>query len=40
MKAFVARQPIFDRNMEVFGYELLFRTSLENIKNMLGGMAR
>jgi len=27
---FVARQPIFDRRSEVFGYELLFRSSLQN----------
>ncbi|HWA58445.1 MAG TPA: HDOD domain-containing protein [Gemmatimonadales bacterium] len=27
---FVARQPIFDRRQEVFGYELLFRSSSEN----------
>lgn len=27
---YVARQPIFDREEKVFGYELLFRTGLEN----------
>jgi c-di-GMP-related signal transduction protein len=27
---FVARQPIFDREEQVFGYELLFRDGLEN----------
>ncbi|HWB97001.1 MAG TPA: hypothetical protein VG672_09875, partial [Bryobacteraceae bacterium] len=27
---FVARQPIFDRSLQVFAYELLFRSSLEN----------
>ena len=27
---FIARQPIFDRNEEVYGYELLFRSGLEN----------
>ena len=27
---FVARQPILDRRQEVYGYELLFRSSLEN----------
>lgn len=27
---YVARQPIFDRDEKVFGYELLFRDSLEN----------
>jgi EAL and modified HD-GYP domain-containing signal transduction protein len=30
MEAFVARQAIFDRNMSLFGYELLFRSCLEN----------
>lgn len=28
---FVARQPIFDRAGQVYGYELLFRSSLENV---------
>jgi EAL and modified HD-GYP domain-containing signal transduction protein len=28
---FVARQPIFDRDEKVFGYELLFRNSMENV---------
>lgn len=28
---YVARQPIFDRNQNVFGYELLFRNGLENV---------
>jgi c-di-GMP-related signal transduction protein len=27
---YVARQPIFDRHLQVFGYELLFRDGLEN----------
>lgn len=27
---YVARQPIFDRDEKVFGYELLFRDGLEN----------
>jgi len=27
---FVARQPIFDRQQKIFGYELLFRNGLEN----------
>ena len=31
MDTFVARQPIFDRNQKVYGYELLFRSGLENI---------
>jgi c-di-GMP-related signal transduction protein len=28
---YVARQPIFDRNGKVFGYELLFRDDMENV---------
>ncbi len=28
---YVARQPIFDRDEKVFGYELLFRDSMENV---------
>ena len=31
MEVFVARQPIFDRNMKIFGYELLFRDSMSNV---------
>ena len=27
---YVARQPVFDRHEQVFGYELLFRDGLEN----------
>jgi len=30
VEVFVARQPIFDRRLKVFGYELLFRSGLEN----------
>lgn len=30
LDVFVARQPIFDRKSELFGYELLFRSGLEN----------
>lgn len=30
MDVYVARQPIFDRNMNVFGYELLYRGSMSN----------
>ena len=30
MNVFVARQPIFDRQKNVFGYELLFRSGFEN----------
>jgi len=29
-KIFVARQPIFDRDKKIYGYELLFRRGLEN----------
>ncbi len=31
MDIFVARQPIFDRRRNVVGYELLFRSSLQNV---------
>ena len=31
METFIARQPIFDSRQRVFGYELLFRSSLENV---------
>jgi EAL and modified HD-GYP domain-containing signal transduction protein len=30
MDVYVARQPIFDRNMNVFGYELLYRRSIKS----------
>ena len=30
MQRFIARQPIFNRKNQLFGYELLFRSSLEN----------
>jgi len=30
MEVYVARQPIFDRRMDVFGYELLYRRSMNN----------
>ena len=29
VKKFVARQPIFDNRMKIYGYELLFRAGLE-----------
>lgn len=32
MEVFVARQPIFDRNLKVWGYELLFRSSATQAK--------
>jgi c-di-GMP-related signal transduction protein len=31
MYSFVARHPIFNRELEVYAYELLFRTALENV---------
>ena len=31
MDVFVARQPIFDNKMKTYGYELLFRNSLDNL---------
>ena len=31
MEFFAARQPILDRKKSLFGYELLFRTSLDNV---------
>lgn len=33
MDVFIARQPIFNRQKQVFGYELLFRSSWENYFN-------
>jgi len=30
MDVYIARQPIFDRNMQVYGYELLYRKSSDN----------
>lgn len=30
MEVFLARQPIFDRNMKIYGYELLYRRNNEN----------
>lgn len=39
MNAFIARQPIFDCNNNVFGYELLFRNGSQNFYNSLDGNA-
>ena len=40
-RVFLARQPIFRRNMRVFGYELLFRSGLENFcSTALDGVAK
>lgn len=36
MEVFVARQPIFDRQKDVFAYELLFRSGFENYYDSLG----
>jgi c-di-GMP-related signal transduction protein len=33
VQTFIARQPIFDQRQKVFAYELLFRSSLENVCN-------
>ncbi len=30
LEHFIARQPILDRNLNIFGYELLFRSGMEN----------
>ncbi|PWJ92094.1 HDOD domain-containing protein [Oceanotoga sp. DSM 15011] len=37
MNIFIARQPIFDRNLNVFGYELLYRSDFENISKIFNG---
>jgi EAL and modified HD-GYP domain-containing signal transduction protein len=37
MDVFVARQPIFTKNQKIFGYELLFRNSLDNAYNCKDG---
>ncbi len=34
---FVARQPIFDRTQEIYGYELLYRSGSENRANVADG---
>lgn len=36
---FVGRQPIFDRALDVFGYEILFRSGLENRASFVDGDA-
>jgi len=33
MDTFIARQPIFDRRQKLYAYELLFRSSLDNVFN-------
>lgn len=37
MKVFVARQPIFDKQQKVFGYELLYRLGYDNYYDELDG---
>ena len=37
MKIYVARQPIFNQKKEIFGYELLFRDSKENVFSGING---
>ena len=37
MEIFVARQPIFDKQQNVFGYELLFRSGFDNFYTGLNG---
>lgn len=37
MDAFVARQPIVDRQQKIFGYELLFRKGFDNVFSILDG---
>lgn len=37
MDVFVARQPIFTKSQKIFGYELLFRNSLDNAYNCNDG---
>ncbi|PID26728.1 MAG: hypothetical protein CR982_08805 [Candidatus Cloacimonadota bacterium] len=37
MDIFVARQPIFDSRMNIYGYELLFRSGVEDAMNFTNG---
>lgn len=37
MDVFIARQPIFDSKLTVFGYELLYRSGLENVYSATDG---
>ncbi len=37
MDAFIARQPILDNELDVFGYELLFRAGPENYFSNIDG---
>jgi c-di-GMP-related signal transduction protein len=37
MEVYVARQPIFNKNKKIYGYELLFRASMENFFPKIDG---
>lgn len=37
MDIFIARQPIFNQRLEVFAYELLYRSSSENVSKFMDG---
>lgn len=37
MDIFIARQPIFNQKLEVFAYELLYRSSSENVSKFMDG---
>ncbi len=37
MDIYVARQPIFDQEKKIFGYELLFRDSMKNVFSGIDG---
>jgi c-di-GMP-related signal transduction protein len=37
LDAFIGRQPIYDRNLNVFAYELLYRNGIENIAHIVDG---
>jgi len=37
MDLYIARQPIFDKNMKVVAYELLYRSGMDNYSNVVDG---
>ena len=37
MNVFIARQPIFDAKQRVYGYELLYRSGMENVYSSADG---
>ena len=37
MEVFIARQPIFDVKQEIYGYELLYRSSDQNLYTGVNG---